>query len=730
MVYTVISAVCILIMVTLVAYLIVKFCRYNRSEKIEFIKNFKKGKCAIIYVVAIPLIIMTGMYSGREFGNAFFYAISEAVQLVVLKFNVTYALIGKNVVFTVAFYLCISLVTVNAMMITVSILHQGIWKSFRLFKFVHAKGDKCIVVGNNEKMLAAYDSCTCAKLLIAPLSNDETEKLYIKGVSYQTFSREERLREWLNNEIKRNIRRLRKTEHRINVIINCDNDRDNLDWSGSLVDFISKMGNVVSGNVDIYVFGNREFEDIYSKYEEKSRGCLHYINEFQQIAVDFIDKFPLTKYMDSTHIDYKTALIKPQTDINVVMIGFGRTNQQIFLSMAANNQFLTQDPKRGIVEKRVSYHLFDKLHTDGNKNLNHNYFRYRSDFFDEDETGYKIKVDESKYLPLPQFPSMDNYHYMDINDPRFYGNLQNRLIDGDNALNYIIISLGMDYASIDMANKIVARLKECNIHNAHLFVHIRNEKTFKSNNIILDRDLCEPFGSDLQVIYDYSHIIRERFTKMAIARNFIYNIEHDMRHNVITAEEESVSRMKWYTKRVTTERDSNMYACLAIKTKLHLMGLDCCRADEGDDKGLSEDEYLAYYAVDDMPDFVRDKDGHAVAVRYTLDFKPSRRRNLAEQEHCRWNAFMITKGFVPATREQILNEVDKDGKHTNGKNYTMRHHGNLTTFDGLSQFSKMLAERDNRPQEEFDVIKYDYQLLDGAWWLLNKYGYKIIERAR
>ena len=31
-------------------------------------------------------------------------------------------------------------------------------------------------------------------------------------------------------------------------------------------------------------------------------------------------------------------------------------------------------------------------------------------------------------------------------------------------------------------------------------------------------------------------------------------------------------------------------------------------------------------------------------------------------------------------------------------------------------------------EEQADVIKYDYQLMDDAYWLLSKTGYKIIEK--
>ena len=90
---------------------------------------------------------------------------------------------------------------------------------------------------------------------------------------------------------------------------------------------------------------------------------------------------------------------------------------------------------------------------------------------------------------------------------------------------------------------------------------------------------------------------------------------------------------------------------------------------------------------------------------------------------------MFSKGIVPATRQQILGEqVEKNGKlrYTNGKNYEKQRHGNLTTFEGFIEFRQMVAKRDGCDETERDVIKYDYQLLDDAYWLLHKSGCKII----
>jgi hypothetical protein len=84
--------------------------------------------------------------------------------------------------------------------------------------------------------------------------------------------------------------------------------------------------------------------------------------------------------------------------------------------------------------------------------------------------------------------------------------------------------------------------------------------------------------------------------------------------------------------------------------------------------------------------------------------------------------------MIPATIDQILNELQLSGKYTNGKNYELRRHGNLTTFAGLFDFRNMVAKRDGVSPAKKDVIKYDYQLMDEAWWFLAENGYKIVEK--
>lgn len=719
---SVISIVCTAIMLVMVVRLVVKFYHLNRTERIEYVKSFKKGKCILINLVAVPLYLLAGLDAGKGTGEAILYSISKSIGLVVLSFEIPFKLIGQNIFYGIAIGLCFVLVLLNAWMFAFSVFHQTIWHFRKMSKFTHSRNDKCIIVGNNENSRLIYGSCHCDKMIVGSIGKAEQEQLYKFNVLYKDYGIEVRLWDWIGKEMKNLLSNCKKCGHKVTVILNNDTEQDNLDQCGRWLEFLVALPVEWLPVFDVYVFGDREFEDIYAQYEAKSRGSLHYINEYQQLAIDFIDCYPLTEFMDGKQIDTDSSLLHPETEVHVAMIGFGRVNQQIFLSMVANNQFLTKNKEGKLVPKNVEYHLFDRQHTGNHKNLNHNYFRYRFLFSSKDFT------EGDSYLPLPEIPSSEQYHHLDINDIQFYDDLKRSLSFSNCSVNYIIVSLGMDYASIDLTNKIVTKLKEWKLGHTYLFVRIKDKKTFEDAGIFLDSAFCHPFGANQDVVYDYSHIIQEKFSEMAILRNFVYDVEHDVQHTVVTEKELNISRLRWFTDKTTIDRESNVYCCLSLRNKLHLMGLDYRRIGDATGEELTEEEYLRIYAGDDLPDIVYNCDGTPKAIHYGLVFNDSRRKTMAIQEHQRWNAFMIMRGFIPAAKEEILNEVNREGQYTNGKNYAMRHHGNLTTFDGLAEFRQMISKRDTLPEESCDVIKYDYQLLDGAWWLLHQSGFAIVKR--
>jgi hypothetical protein len=231
----------------------------------------------------------------------------------------------------------------------------------------------------------------------------------------------------------------------------------------------------------------------------------------------------------------------------------------------------------------------------------------------------------------------------------------------------------------------------------------------------------------------------DSLTEMALLRNTIYDVERAVKRfgsskltDEFVKECQISAEEKWYSGKIHSERESNLYCCLSLRSKLNLLGFDY--VDESDHRpAVSYDDFMNVYAKNDMPNisYYNQKVNGKYIIKYDLNFKESTRKNLAVLEHYRWNSFMITQGFIPATIEQIKNEtIVENGslKHTNGKNYYMRRHGNLTTFAGLERFAQIVSQRNDIPLIEADVISYDYQIMDDAYWLITASKKKIVRR--
>ena len=475
----------------------------------------------------------------------------------------------------------------------------------------------------------------------------------------------------------------------------------------------------------ISVFGDPHLEARYEELVGGGYGCISYVNKYQQIAMDFIERYPLTKFMDARHIDYQTSLVKAGVDIRVFMLGFGKTNRQIFLTSVANNQFLCEGAN-GPELKKVEYYIFDKAPQEKKQYLDGSYYRFVNEL-----DGYK----EEDYLPLPAVPAKETYFTLPDGDG-LYAQLETLLAYGEKGANFVIVACGSDRENIELAQKILEKKKVWK--EDHLVVFVKSRNVRKEDTQIEDED-CYFIGNEEDCVFNIEEILGDRIYTMSQLRNAIYDLEYELTSGNKNITEEYVQKNRenatrnWYTSKSQLERESSTYGCLSLRSKLNLMGLDYCGKDENDLPALTQEEYLALYAKGDAPDlttYAITADGKPI-VCYTLDFVDSRRKTMAIHEHQRWNSFMISKGMVPATKKQILEEqTERNGKkrYTNGKNYAARRHGNLTTFEGLIEFRQMVAKRDDCDEGDKDVIKYDYQLLDDAYWLLEKSGCKIVRR--
>ncbi|MDE5601068.1 MAG: hypothetical protein K2J16_01060 [Clostridia bacterium] len=724
--YNLVTAICFALLTAEVLYVIINLCIKDRAHRIAFLRSFKKGKCVLIYLSAIPLYFIGHLYAHQPVLDAFFSAINKIINLVVLKYenSSVSALMSANLFYKVTVYYCYVLIAINALLFALSIFCQKIWQFIQKIKSKFSPKDKLIIFGYNQSSLAIFNSDSeHDKIIVDKISQQDCATLYSQKVSFISSSAH-------SKHIAEIIKEIRKKDKKCVTIINSLDDEKNLSLSRVFVNELTKYSEEdrkqIFRKLSVFVFGDPRYEALYGDIVSSGFGCIHYINKYQKIAMEFIDRYPFTRFMNETHIDYNTSLLRDGVDVNVCMIGFGKTNRQVFLTSVANNQFLTSADGE-IKLKPVNYYIFDKAKSENNKNLNHNYYRFKNEC---------ANLNSDEYLPLPESPANEEYCQLDINDNTFYNEVRSIVSRGKNNANFVIIAFGTDLENIDMAQKLVEKRREWNVD---FTIFVKSRSAHKELEFVA-KENCYFFANEQEEVYDISEITNDNIFRMAQMRNEIYDLEYTITHEKIEYIDDKLiednrraAYEAWYCKKSQLERESSLYCCLSLKSKLHMLGLDYCKKDMPGE-ALTESEYLQIYAQDDLPDtstYTQTACGKKI-VKYTLDFANSRRTTMAIHEHQRWNSFMLSKGMIPSSKEQILNdakEVNGKIKHTNGKDYAFRRHGNLTTFEGLVEFRKMITMRDKNDEFENDVIKYDYQLLDDAWWLLNENGYKIIRKS-
>jgi len=723
-----ITAICLALLTLEVIYVIVNTIVKKRTERIAFIRSFKKGKCVAIFLISIPLFFLGYLDLGINVFESILSSITHVAGLVVLKFNLDdiSALLNANLFYKITVYYCCVLVTINAVLFALSLTGQRLWQWGQLLKIKFTRKDKLYILGYNKNSLSIYKSDKARNCVVVDnISSDNCAAMYINKISFITCHK-------FDGVISDIFKSISKRDSKITVVINTESDENNIQLGRLFVEKINQADEPMQARLfeklDVHIFGDPKYEAIYEDIVSSSLGCAHYKNKYRMIAMNFIDKYPLTKFMDQRHIDYETSLLRPNVDVNVCMIGFGKPNQQIFLTSVANNQFLTTT-ENGVGLKQVNYYIFDKTCAENNKSLNHSYYRFKNEC---------AELDSKDYLPFPEIPACEEYFHIDINEPSFYNKIQKIVTAKKTDANFVIVSFENDLENIDMAQKLVTKSREWGVENLTIFVRVRTAHDYMP----LFKDMqVFPIGNETESVYNISEITADDIFKMAQMRNEIYDLEYKITsdknfvlNESAIIENRAQAKKNWFVTKSQLERTSSLYCCLSLQSKLNLMGLEYCKADENNLPALTESEYMSIYAENDLPDtqsYNLQVDGKKV-VKYTLNFPDSKRKNLAVLEHMRWNSFMISQGMIPASKEQILNETtNRNGKlrYTNGKNYSLRRHGNLTTFDGLVLFRQMLANRDKVNEVDYDVIKYDYQLLDDAYWLLTKNGYKIVKRS-
>lgn len=484
-------------------------------------------------------------------------------------------------------------------------------------------------------------------------------------------------------------------------------------------------------HVRIFVFGDKQHEQVYSALENASFGTLHYTNKYHLGSFDFLSRYPMTQFLTGKNAALLegNGCVAADVDFNMIFVGFGDTNREIFLDSFSTNQFIVRRDHRLPELKTVRYHIFDQREeADHDKNLNHSLFRYMEDFEELINSG---KLKEEDYLELPPKPEDPVLYEMSIDSEDFYDQIWEICTANPKSVNYLLIAFGDDFDNIDLAQRIADKKLEWGLSNLYIFVKVRNGQNGEVADY-LNGDTTKPYISFGNEDFTMDQVIHNEIEEMAYKRKRATLNTESADDPLKELNKDTVRVLyNWYATDQITRR-SSIYNILALRMKLQLLGLDYVRKEDANKIPLlSEDAYFEIYAEGCKLEETKKPDSYRGA-RMSYNRKTSRedyisylpRRNLAVQEHYRWNAFMIRSGFIPATRAQI-----REGKYRSYKG--ARFHANLCSFAALFEFRQLKNEwyAEHEPKKKpDDVIAYDYKLMDEAQYFLDISGYGIVKR--
>lgn len=715
-------------MLFVVIYHIVHFCRADRAGKYAQLKNFRKGTFGLIYLGAIPLYLAGNLFIESNIFKAVFDSFSNALSLVALSFkwSVIAPLAQESLFYKIAVYLCFAAAICNTSMFTFSLLARRLRNRHLLSRITKGERALCIIVGFNERtkqLISSLDRKEYDLLLLAPESEGLKELAFLHDCAILSFS--------YSDDILPVLKRYSShtDQRKVRIIVNTENEENNFLLATAIAEYAASLGLrhfSLDGHCGFsaYVFGSDESESSYVRLSEMTHGCVQCINRHRMLALDFVNRHPITERLRPDDINFASATVKPDVTLNFIMIGFGRLSRHILRTHSINSQLL-QLQNEIPVPKTINYCIYDIKEAEKDKNLNHNLLRYA--------TWYR-QSPRGKEYPVPQSVFDIGYRHMDIADNKFYEYLLADLtnvhgsIDPDKDTpateaqlaglrNSIVISCDTDLINIDFAEKLLEKLREWGLNDhTQIYVRIRDDTirnkvintTYPGGEII-------PFGAESETASSAPGIFAEGVESMAKQQHLNYTKTDNPEKNM--QELERLAMETWYDRWTHVQRESNIYACLSVRVKLHLLGFDAAPID--DPRPDASESFREKY----FQGVVREDSLPRIYTAEELSDYTVRRHMITRLEHQRWNAYMIACGYVPAEPEEYL-QKSKQELHS------VRKHANLVTFEELIHQREVLAAHRGCSVEETDVIRYDYRLTDFLPELLAECKLKIVVREK
>ena len=524
---------------------------------------------------------------------------------------------------------------------------------------------------------------------------------------------------------KRMSRRIKRGEHNVVVF------RDSEFSYTKLIETFSEIKR--SGAEDLFLHleaNQREMKVINEKFiykaEKEAGSFITCFSKYELLARKFVAEYPLTKFIPREFFNDNLTL-KEDKDINVVFIGFGKVNYQLFKTFLPQFQFAAERGGK-LYSKPVNYYVFEnteeRLHNDLFTKL---LYEFDENFSDCDFP----KPEKICNLNVPQ--------KTDINSVEAKKRFKSLVTDS--SFTYFIVSLESDLEDASYARTVKRLLP--NEGNYKIFVRAKNNN---SEKLDLADDNIVYFG-DEKNSYTHDFIINDELTERAQRLNMLYGdinnppewleeikgLPSDKRAELLDKQlkddkNRRLMRNSW-TELPLIRQDSNIDSVLNQSFKLGLLGFDVTK--EKCDRKVSENQFYESYVNPCRSNGYND---------YSLYFKTESGNVLAFIEHLRWNALYFLHDYTQMKKSEMKLTGGEEKKLAH-KDEDNKKHACLTTYYGLDdlikfKFGKLypqeglsgLSQSDERLLELGKLYAYDYMGLDRIYTELTTLGYNLIDK--
>lgn len=639
---------------------------------------------AAVFAVSLSLYLVPFLYRKlilEETGNIIFEILEcfgRAIKLFVGEAD-TDAVVEfatAEPVFTLSYLFGMALAVLTTVSTAVEAFHDALKNGFRLSKAM--KQSHCdMVVGAGEKALQYAKNSGAVILLDESVSKEKTVEMMNEGYTV------------LRRGFTVNFLKSRYFNRQTQYNLVCLEEEKALSYIDTFLAY--QAGDCADRHMHLYVEVEESKNQTVRREIIEKNGYGAQITTFctdELLARTLAEENPITRFLPRQMIE--KAAIKPGTQLNVFLLGYGKMGKKLYRQFILNNQLVTFDGETYRLLP-VHYFLFDP----------------QAQASDWDIGGLKEALEEldpAKHFPLPEIP-FDTVLLPVSPDSREALQTACKRISQPESYSLVVVDTPDDCRNIELGAKLRSLL--IGQENYHIFVRSKAEFT--------EDDAFTSYFGRTEPVLTHDILIGDGLSTMAKKLNEVYTAQYesgkkarpDFADYIHRKAEEDWERMDWFT------RYSNICAAMSLRVKLNLLGLTYTN----DGKGENIEQIAQHYP----------RNG---AEEYSGYFSQSVCNALLAQEHARWNAYHLLQEWLPMEKSGIRRKAADGGKpRFVVKNPEAKKHACLTDYAGLNALSSLLAEQagNGATAADYDYYAYDEMLMCSAEELLRTLGYSVSE---